>query len=82
MAATTIESLNYIRERAAHACGSAPQGMAARWAEEYYNGDYVKRRAEMQKLKEDGKPTGYNMEGGASLVVSSLRCLRFDNLGG
>jgi hypothetical protein len=45
--------------------------MEARWANEFVNGAYEKRAAEMYEAKKSGKPEGYNTEGGGSYAVST-----------
>jgi len=64
MAGQVINHLNSIHARASHACGSAPQGMAERWAKDYVAGNYNRRQDEL-----NSGATGYNNEGGASLIV-------------
>lgn len=70
MASEVISLLNSIHAKAYHACDSAPQGMAERWAREYVRGDHAKRQAEMNELTRQGKYAGFNNEGGVSLIVS------------
>ena len=45
--------------------------MEARWANDFVNGAYEKRAAEMYEAKKAGKPEGYNTEGGRSYAVST-----------
>jgi hypothetical protein len=66
MSTEVVSLLNNVHEIAAHACGSAPQGMAERWAEEYVAGNYERREDEL-----NAGAKGYNNEGGASLIVST-----------
>lgn len=66
MSTEVVRLLTDVHEIAAHACGSAPQGMAERWAEEYVAGNWEKRQDELI-----GGAKGYNNEGGASLIVST-----------
>lgn len=72
--ADVIRYLNRIHDVAAHACGSAPAGMAARWAQNYIDNDYNRRQDEL-----DLGAKGDNTEGGASLVVRNPDPTRIQN---
>lgn len=75
-----LSALSNIRDTSKHLLYSAsPGNMEARWAEDYYNGYFSKRKAQIEEALAQGKTAastgqgGYNNEGGASYFVRPLQ---------
>lgn len=70
-----LSTLRRIEEPSKFLLGSSnPNNMLGRWAKDYYEGAYVKRRAQIDTALRDGKPDPggqgmNNNEGGVSYIV-------------